>query len=268
MQRSSELRLCSYRYQVEAGTALTDNLTESYHNLIKMILQHKVNWTRAIQLELTFAEHDSCMQKPFAVAPAVTAEMKEKAAKIFCAGHAAMADKLKRTRRIPGLNDGDKWIMPTWHLFLALRNAPYKCITVADMLQRIIKDKMVDTFIKVVTEPEFCYSGNPPGGGFLQKRAHGRTVLDEIKDWHDSFVVLSEHPTDMSTKLKHALCDLGITRQCSCRDYRHYMCCAHVLAMQMFECGGVPDRELSQVRITPVLQRGGQPTDSSGKKKK
>jgi hypothetical protein len=67
----------------------------------------------------------------------------------FCAGHAAMADKLKRTRRIPGLNDGDKWIMPTWHLFHALRNAPYNCITVADMLQRIIKDKMVDTFIKV-----------------------------------------------------------------------------------------------------------------------
>jgi hypothetical protein len=75
-----------------------------------------------------------------------------------------------------------------------------------------------------VTDPEYCYSGNPPGGGFLQKRAPGRTVLDDIKDWHDSFVVLSAHPTDMSTKLKHALCDLGITRQCSCRDYRHYMC--------------------------------------------
>jgi hypothetical protein len=77
---------------------------------------------------------------------------------------------------------------------------------------------------QVVTEPEFCYSGRPPSGGFLQIRAQGRTVLDEVKDWHDSFVVLSEHPTDMSTKLKHALCDLGITRQCSCRDYRHYMC--------------------------------------------
>ena len=76
---------------------------------------------------------------------------------------------------------------------------------------------------QLVTQPEYCYSGNPPGGGFLQKRAQGRTVLDEIMDWHNSFVVLSEHPTDMPTKLKHALCDLGITRQCSCRDYRHYM---------------------------------------------
>ena len=80
---------------------------------------------------------------------------------------------------------------------------------------------------QLVTQPEFCYSGNPPGGGFLQKRAQGRTVLDEIMDWHNSFVVLSEHPTHMSTKLKHALCDLGITRQCSCRDYRHYMCASY-----------------------------------------
>ena len=81
-----------------------------------------------------------------------------------------MADKLKRTRRIPGLNDGDKWIMPTWHLFHYLRNAPYNCITVADMLQRIIKDKMVDTFIKVslptadgpqsmTTQLWFCVAG-------------------------------------------------------------------------------------------------------------
>ncbi len=52
-----------------------------------------------------------------------------------------------------------------------------------------------------MTDPEYCYSGNPPGGGFLQMRAPGRTVLDEIKDWHDSFVVLSAHPTDMPTKL-------------------------------------------------------------------
>ena len=117
MQRSSELRLCSvYRYQVEAGTALTDNLTESYHNLIKMILEHKcsfasvatpmrcassieaaywvrvdcrrrVNWTKALSLELDFAEHDSLMQKPFAVAPAVTAETNEKAAKMYAPSH-------------------------------------------------------------------------------------------------------------------------------------------------------------------------------------
>jgi hypothetical protein len=117
MQRSSELRLCSvYRYQVEAGTALTDNLTESYHNLIKMILQHRcsfasvatpmrcassieaaywvrvdcrrrVNWTKALSLELDFAEHDSLMQKPFAVAPAVTAETNEKAAKMYAPSH-------------------------------------------------------------------------------------------------------------------------------------------------------------------------------------
>ena len=134
MQRSSELRLCSvYRYQVEAGTALTDNLTESYHNLIKMILQHKcsfasvatpmrcassieaaywvrvdcrrrVNWTRALSLELDFAEHDSLMQKPFAVAPAVTAETNEKAAKMYAPSHscrygAANAARMQLQRR-------------------------------------------------------------------------------------------------------------------------------------------------------------------------
>jgi hypothetical protein len=80
---------------------------------------------------------------------------------------------------------------------------------------------------QLVTDPEFCYSGKPPAGGFLQNRAQGRTVLDEVMDWHNSFVVLSPHPADMPTKLKHALVDLGITRQCSCRDYRHYMCASY-----------------------------------------
>ena len=67
----------------------------------------------------------------------------------FSAGLAAMADKLKRTRRISGLNEGDKWIMPTFHLYHALRNAPYNCITAPDMLQRIKNDEMVETYIKV-----------------------------------------------------------------------------------------------------------------------
>ena len=67
----------------------------------------------------------------------------------FSAGLPAMADKLKRTRRISGLNEGDKWIMPTFHLYHALRNAPYNCITAPDMLQRIKNDEMVETYIKV-----------------------------------------------------------------------------------------------------------------------
>ena len=67
----------------------------------------------------------------------------------FAAGLAGMGAKLTRTRRISGLNDGDKWFLPAFHLYYALRDNPYNCSTVQDMLQRIIKDKMVDTFIKV-----------------------------------------------------------------------------------------------------------------------
>ena len=65
----------------------------------------------------------------------------------YSAGLTAMASK--KTRRIPGLNDGDKYIMPTFYLYHALRNPPYNCTTVPDMQQRIKKDEMIDTYIKV-----------------------------------------------------------------------------------------------------------------------
>ena len=67
----------------------------------------------------------------------------------FGAGLASMGAKLTRTRRISGLNDGDKWFLPEFHLYYALRTNPYNRNTVQEMLQQIIKDKMVDTFIKV-----------------------------------------------------------------------------------------------------------------------
>jgi hypothetical protein len=47
----------------------------------------RVNWTRAIQAELDFAGQDACMQKPFAVAPAVSAETTKKAAKMYALSH-------------------------------------------------------------------------------------------------------------------------------------------------------------------------------------
>jgi hypothetical protein len=65
------------------------------------------------------------------------------------AGLAGMAHSLKKTKKISGLNDGEKLFLPEFHLYYALRNDPYNCNTVQDMLQRITKDKMVDTFIKV-----------------------------------------------------------------------------------------------------------------------
>jgi hypothetical protein len=67
----------------------------------------------------------------------------------FSSGLAGMGHQFKRTRHISGLNDGDKWFLPDFHLYYALRNHPYNCNTVQEMLQRITKDKMVDTFIKV-----------------------------------------------------------------------------------------------------------------------
>ena len=54
---------------------------------VRVDCRRRVNWTRALSLELDFAEHDSLMQKPFAVAPAVTAETNEKAAKMYAPSH-------------------------------------------------------------------------------------------------------------------------------------------------------------------------------------